>query len=174
MEHSFFTETVIQYKTALEEYPIRLKEITNPFKRFSFKRKIKKMGSKYLDILKNRIFNKEMDIQFIYDFILFSSLVSSIDYREKKDVFDQLEEIKVIYKKEDKPYLVIFLYLKRKEIRFAKYVEETMIQYPRHVFINSVTKENAVYEYDEEMIHYIREFIWQNCIEYLGDDLKCI
>lgn len=177
METSFFTEDLLPFKAMIAEYRNILSEMKNPIKKFLFIKKMKKRNRIYLDKLKMMIYQKPLNLSSLHQFIVQSTLYRPVEYKEQIDVFHQLEEIKAIYKDgNSNPILVIFLYPKREEIRFARYVENSdiVIQYPRHVFIGVVSKETAVYEYDEEMIGIIRDFIWETCLSYLGDDLKCL
>lgn len=168
---SFF-EDYNNFKSVVLEVCGELYNIKNPFKRFKLKMQLLKKIKKYIYKVYDYIDIKELDIDFIYNFIQFSITLNSIDveYKPTYDVFQQLEDITVIYKKDNKPILVFLLYFKRDEIRFAKYADGEIIQYPRHVFIKSVNEQNAVYEYDKNMIRYVKDFI----IETVMNDLQTI
>lgn len=169
-------KTLNEYFSYLKETRITrekiISEMKNPIKKYIFTKKSKKLENTYLAKLKEYTYKKQIDIDFLKEIISYSTIYKSMKYTEKLDVFNQIEEIKAVYYKNDNVDFVIFLYPIRNEIRFVKYDEKTtkMIQYPRHVFIGRVSKETAVYEYDESMIKFIRDFIWEIYNNYLGGD----
>lgn len=178
MELQFFNEKILSIKESFKEYNWISNRMKNPIKRFLFNKKSEKKFKDYLYRLKDIVYTKELNIDFLYNFILSSEICGRVTkIKESEDVYNQTKEFMCTYFNDDgKPIFVILLYPPRHEIRFAKYVEEgdRIIQYPRHVFIGHVSKETAVYEYDEEMINFIRNFIWETYMNYLGDDLKCL